>query len=86
MRKIEYMYDTDIGVPNANLDKRERLITEEINANNIETITKCELWLEQLKKCAAETNNMFGTNISVDWRHEPQELIGKDTARGDVIE
>lgn len=82
MRKIEFMFDTDIGVPNANLDKRERLITEEVNANNIETITKCELWLEQLKKCADETNKMFGTSISVNWRHDPNELIGKDTAEG----
>ena len=74
MRKIEAMFDTDIGIPNANTDKRERLITSEVNANNIETISKCELWLEQLKKNAEETNNMFGTNISVTWRHDPKML------------
>lgn len=83
MRKIEFQYDTDIGIPNANVDKRERLLVDEINANNIETTSKCELWLEHLQKCAAETNEMFGTNISVDWRHSPDELIGKDTAEGD---
>lgn len=73
MRKIESMFDTDVGIPNANTDKRERLITDEVNANNIETITKCELWLESLKKSCTETNNMFGTTISVDWRHDPQK-------------
>ena len=73
MRKIEAMFDTDIGIPNANTDKRERLITDEVNANNIETITRCELWLEQLKKSAEATNNMFGTTISVDWRHNTNE-------------
>lgn len=83
MRKIEAMFDTDIGVPNANIDKRERLITDEVNANNIETITKCELWLENLQRSAEQTNEMFGTDISVDWRHAPDELIGKDTARGE---
>lgn len=77
MRKIEAMFDTDIGIPNANLDKRERLITDEVNANNIETISRCELWLEQLKKSADQTNTMFGTDITVDWRYDPQDTIVK---------
>lgn len=73
MRKIEAMFDTDIGIPNANTDKRERLVTDEINANNIETATKCELWLESLKASAEKTNRMFGTSITVEWRHKPTE-------------
>lgn len=68
MRKIEAMFDTDIGIPNANTDKRERLVTDEVNANNVETQSKCALWLEQLKESIAETNNMFGLELSVDWR------------------
>ena len=74
MRKVEAMFDTEIGIPNANTDKRERLITDEVNANNIETVSRCELWLEQLKKCADETNNMFGTTVAVDWRYNPDNL------------
>ena len=27
-------------------------------------------WLENLKACAEETNAMFGTSISVDWRDD----------------
>lgn len=68
MRKIEAMFDTDIGIPNANTDKRERLVTDEVNANNIETASKCALWLEELQESVKKTNEMFGTNISVDWR------------------
>ena len=68
MRKIEAMFDTDIGIPNANTDKRERLVTDEVNANNIETASKCSLWLEQLQESVERTNKMFGTDISVDWR------------------
>ena len=73
MRKIEAMFDTDVGIPNANTDKRERLVTDEVNANNIETITRCELWLEELQKSCKNTNNMFGTDIKVEWRHNPEE-------------
>lgn len=68
MRKIEAMFDTDIGIPNANTDKRERLITDEVNANNIETYSKCALWLEQLQASCEKARRMFGIDISVDWR------------------
>jgi len=73
MRKIEAMFDTDIGLPNANTDKRERLITDEVNANNAETYTRCELWLESLKQGCAEVKTMFGVDVSVDWRVDPME-------------
>ena len=72
MRKIEAMYDTDIGIPNANTDKRERLISDEVNANNVETATRCELWLETVRKEFEKANDMFGLNLSVDWRVNPQ--------------
>lgn len=71
LRRIEAMYDTDIGIPNANTDKRERLITDEVNANNIETYSKCALWLEQLRVSCEETRTMFGVELAVDWRKIP---------------
>ena len=77
MRKIESMFDTDIGIPNANTDKRERLITDEVNANNVETATRCELWLETLRKGIDKANSKYGLDISVDWRVNPGET-GKE--------
>ena len=75
MRKIEAMFDTDIGIPSANTDKRERLITDEVNANNVETASKCELWLETLKEGISETQAIFpDITISVDWRVKPSEV------------
>ena len=68
MRKIEAMFDTDIGIPNANTDKRERLITDEVNANNVETYSKCALWLEDLQENCEKARAMFGIDLSVDWR------------------
>ena len=84
MMKIDNQFSTEVGIPNANTQKKERMITDEVNANNIETITRCELWLEQLKKCAEETNAMFGTSITVDFRHDPQkDLIVTNTEKGE---
>lgn len=72
MRKIEAMFDTDIGIPNANTDKRERLISDEVNSNNIETLSKCSLWLEELQNSCKAVNSMFGLKLSVDWRFKPE--------------
>lgn len=84
MRKIMAQFDTEIGIPNANTDKRERLVTDEVNANNVETTTRCELWLDSLKECAKKTNAMFGTSIRVDWRHDPEEVDANEQRSDNV--
>ena len=86
LRRLEAMFDTDIGIPNANTDKRERLITDEVNANNTETLAKCSLWLEELQESCKRCNDMFGIDISVDWRFkkEVQENEGDTVNSGTV--
>ena len=79
MRKIEAMFDTDIGIPNANTDKRERLITDEVNANNVETATRCELWLEEIRKGLNKANEMFNLSLAVDWRVKPDYGLYSDS-------
>ena len=67
LRKLESEFDTKIGIPNANTDKRERLITEEVKANDIETQSLANLWLTTLQKGVEKTRDMFGIDISVTW-------------------
>ena len=74
LRKIESMFCTEIGIPNANTDKAERLITSEVNANNVETATRCELWLESMRKGIDKANSMYNLSISVDWRVDPNKV------------
>ena len=83
MRRIEAQFDQDIGIPTANTEKRERLIVDEVNSNNVETAIRSEFWLEQIKKSVEETNTMFGTEISVDWRVNPQTDIDDSWTGGD---
>ena len=73
LRNISNMFATEIGLPNANTDKRERLITDEVNANNAETSGKAEMWLEQLQKDCERVRAMFPEieTLSVDWRYKP---------------
>lgn len=79
LRKIENMFDTHIGIPNANTDKRERLVTREVNANNVETYSKCALWLEELQDGCRKADDMFGIDMSVDWRVLP-DIVDKEAA------
>ena len=74
LRKIEDEFNTRIGLPNANTDKRERLISDEVNANNVETETLPELWLDNLHRSinqAVELYPELSGKISVDWRVKP---------------
>lgn len=58
-----------VGIPNANLEKKERMITDEVNMNNTETNCLSDLWLENMKLCCDEVNAMFGVDMSVEKRY-----------------
>ena len=71
---IRNKFLTDIGIPNANTDKRERLITGEVEANNFETASKASLWLQTMKKGMEKTRDMYGLDLSelnVEWSKSP---------------
>lgn len=57
---IRNKFLTDIGIPNANTDKRERLISSEVAANNGETATKVSVWLQEIKTGMKQTRELFG--------------------------
>ena len=80
MRAIRCQFLTDIGIPNANTDKRERLVVDEVNSNNFETRAKCAVWLDELKKGCERARNMFGIELDVDWRNDlkPKEVKPDD--------
>ena len=71
MKKIEAEFDTRIGIPNANTDKRERLITDEVNSNNAGTNALASQWKTSLDDSIERVNNLFGDSckpLAVRWR------------------
>lgn len=70
---------TYFGINNANTDKRERLITDEANANNQFIDCCAQMFLESRKRACEEINEKFGLNISVELRNEPKEQPQNDT-------
>ena len=59
---------TDLGVNNANMDKKERMVANEVEANN-EQVKACEdVMLKARQEACKQINRIFGTNISVERR------------------
>jgi hypothetical protein len=59
MHRWMNLFNTDIGIPNANFEKSERLITDEVNANNVDCMSKVTLWLESIKEGFTEVKRLY---------------------------
>lgn len=74
--KIERMFENEIGIPSTGgTEKKERLIKDEVNANNVSTYSKAALWLENLQDGCKAVKNMFDIDVSINWR----EIKGRAT-------
>lgn len=70
MKSIEDQFNTKIGIPNANTQKRERLISSEVIANDIDTKALVNVWLDTMKTDLDKVNGHYGLDISVDYRYQ----------------
>lgn len=70
LRQWELAFDNYVGIPNNPVNKKERVITSEVESNNIETRNLSDIWLETMKTCFDKVNKLFGINASVDYRYE----------------
>lgn len=74
LRSWEERFDTEVGIPNANTQKRERLITDEVNSNNFETRSRVDLWIDTIRAGMKTANELFpGLDLSVNWREDLRE-------------
>ena len=70
MARIEAQFDSYIGLPNlAGMEKKERMISDEVNMNNVSTYSRAELWKANIDKSLDNVNAMFGLSIRCDWKH-----------------
>lgn len=59
---------TYLGVNNANMDKRERLVDDEVQANNEQVEMSLHVMLKAREKACELINEKYGLNISVEVR------------------
>ena len=81
-RSIMNEFLTEIGIQNANTDKRERLNGDEVNSNNQETNALIDVWLETLNKCCDKVNDMFNLDIHFKLNEKYKRISNVDIKEG----
>ena len=59
---------TLLGIDNANQDKKERVQSAEVNANNTQIIASRNIWLSEREKFVRKLNEKYGTQVKVSFR------------------
>lgn len=68
---------TYLGISNINVQKKERLITDEVTRNQGGTIASRYSRLQSRREAVEKINEMFGLNIEVNYREDFQQ-VGDD--------
>lgn len=69
---------TYLGISNINIDKKERLLADEITRNMGSTVASRYTRLDMRKKACEEINKMFGLSMSVDYKADVQIISDTD--------
>lgn len=59
---------TDLGINNANMDKKERMVASEVDANDEQVKASEDVMLKVREEACKQINRIFGLNISVKRR------------------
>lgn len=59
---------TDLGINNANMDKKERMVANEVSANDEQVKASEDVMLKVREEACKQINRIFGTEISVKRR------------------
>lgn len=81
MRGILNDFDSMVGIPSANTQKRERLLQDEVNANNVETESLVDVMEDVMTICVDKVNAMFGVGLSFEKRYK--QMTAPEEGRSD---
>lgn len=75
VENLKHAFDMEIGIYTAP-DKKERMITDEVEETKNAVMSKCELWVETLNESLEKVNAHYGLDIKVRLR-DPNNRGGK---------
>ena len=61
---------TDMGINNLNVDKKERLVSDEVSSNDEDVLINRNSMLYARKIACKQINDMFGLNVDVKFRND----------------
>lgn len=67
---------THLGISNLDLNKKERLVTDEVNVNQGGTLASRYSRLAMRQEACRQINEMFGLNVGVKYRNDLSDIEG----------
>lgn len=77
---------TFLGIENSNADKKERLVSDEVGSNYGNIEAQRNVMLNARRQACNKINEMFGTNISVDFRSNLKTMVNVENVSRETIE
>ena len=77
---------TYLGIANLNMQKKERLVSDEVVRSQGGVIASRYSRLEARREACRKINDMFGLNIDVDYREDFREIDGSNMIQDDTGE
>lgn len=68
VENLKHAFDMEIGIYRAP-DKKERMITDEVEETKNAVMSKCELWVETLNECLEKVNTHYNLDIRARLRY-----------------
>lgn len=79
------MFDNEIGIPSVPYEKKERLVSSEIDTKLVDSTARCRVWLDCLKNSCEIINKHYGLNLSAKLTYLDFSDDGKDGENDDYI-
>ena len=74
-------FDSEVGIPCAPYQKKERMVSNEVDSRIIDSTSRSVVWRDCLVSCSQVINEHFGVNLNPTLRHDPDNV---DFAEGGV--
>lgn len=75
LQAIESRFDGEFGLGNAGLvEKKERLITDEVNKDTDSRRVRIDLWVDTMNECFSKVRELFGIDCSVKLKIKDEEV------------
>lgn len=75
---LYHQFDTEMGIPNANTQKKERMIVDEVNRNTGETQSRVRQFIDNIERSLLRVNDLYGLDVHVKLRGEEDQISAPD--------
>ena len=84
-RGIVNEFLTEIGIRNANYDKKERLNSQEVSENNDETSAIISIIFDNINQSFERINKISGLNLTVELNYNYDDPTAEEVSRREVV-